>query len=80
MSKTRNRLASVVRARAVWMVLDQEGEHASRSAAVSSIAGKIGCTAELEADLRVEATFDEAVEALTKPITVQRVIRPAQDD
>ena len=36
--------------------------------------------AELDADLRVEATFDEAIEALTKPVTVQRVIRPAQDD
>ena len=35
--------------------------------------------AELEADLRVEATFDEAVEALTKSVTVRRVIRPAQD-
>ena len=36
--------------------------------------------ADLEADLRVEATFDEAVEALTKSVTVRRVIRPAQDD
>ena len=35
--------------------------------------------AELEADLRVEATFDEAMEALTKPVKIHRVIRPAQD-
>ena len=34
---------------------------------------------ELEADMRVEATFDEAVKALTKSVTVRRVIRPAQD-
>ena len=28
----------------------------------------------------VDAMFDEAVEALTKFVTVRRVIRPAQDD
>ena len=32
--------------------------------------------AELEADARVDATFDEAVEALTEPVEIRRVIRP----
>ena len=35
-----------VRARAVRMVFDHQGEHASQAAAISSIAAKIGCAPE----------------------------------
>jgi transposase len=44
--KTSNRFSPEVRQRAVRMVLDRGGDHASQWAAIGSIAGKLGCTAE----------------------------------
>ena len=32
--------------------------------------------AELEEDMRVDATFDEAVDALTKPVRIRYIDRP----
>ena len=46
MSKTTNKFSPEVRQRAVRMVLEHGGDHASQWAAIGSIAAKIGCTAE----------------------------------
>ena len=44
--KTTNRYSPEVRERAVRLVFEQQGEYDSQWAALNSIAGKIGCTAE----------------------------------
>ena len=69
-SKTTNKFSSEVRQRAVWMVLDHEGDPASRWTTISSIAAKIGCSAhtlldwvkkaEVDTDRRAFVTADVA--------------------
>ena len=58
-----SRLSARDRREAVRMVLDHEGEHASRWAAVSSIAAKIGCTAQTLHEWVKKAERDSGVRA-----------------
>src|SRR5271163_4296172 len=65
-SKTINKFSSEVRARAVRMVLDHEGEHASRWAAVSSIAGYADRLLAAEALVLIYPVWNEGFPAILK--------------
>jgi transposase-like protein len=61
--KTSNRFSPEVRQRAVRMVLEHGGDHASQRAAIGSIAAKIGCTAETLRKWVRQAERDEGLRA-----------------
>ena len=60
-SKTTNKFSPEVRARAVRMVMEHRGDHASEWAAIVSIAAKIGCTAQTLHNWVRQAERDQGV-------------------
>ena len=61
MSKTTNKFSPEVRARAVRMILDHEGDYPSRWSAVVSVADKIGCALQTLQDWVTKAEVDTGI-------------------
>ena len=61
--QTSSKFSSEVRARAVRIVLDHEHDHPSRWSAVSSVAAKIGCTAQTLNEWVKKTEVDSGVRA-----------------
>ena len=72
MGKT-NQFSTEVRERAVRMVLEHGGDHASQWAAIGSIAGKIGCTAETLRRWVRQAERDQGLRAGSTTAEQERV-------
>ncbi len=71
--KTSNRFSPEVRQRAVRMVLEHGGDHASQWAAIGSIAAKIGCTAETLRTWVRQAERDQGLRAGSTTAEQERI-------
>jgi transposase-like protein len=72
-NKTSNKFSAEVRSRAVRLVLDHERDHPSRWAAISSIAAKIGCTAQTLNEWVKKAEIDTGKRAGVPADTAERL-------
>ena len=72
-NKTSNKFSPEVRSRAVRLVFDHERDHPSRWAAISSIAAKIGCTAQTLNEWVKKAEVDTGKRADVPADTAERL-------
>jgi len=72
-NKTNNKFSPEVRSRAVRLVFDHERDHPSRWAAISSIAAKIGCTAQTLNEWVKKAEVDTGRRAGVPADTAERL-------
>jgi transposase-like protein len=72
-NKTSTKYSPEVRERAVRMVFEHQGEHASQWTAIGSIAAKIGCTAETLRGWVRQAERDQGLRAGTTTDERERI-------
>ena len=78
--RTSNRFSPEVRQRAVRMVLDGGGDHASQWAAIGPIAAKIGCTSETLRKWVRQAERDRGVRAGPTTDERERIKAPEREN
>jgi transposase-like protein len=73
MSKTTNKYSPEVRERAVRMVLDNPGQHASRWSAILSISSKIGCAPQTLNEWVKKAEVDRGARAGVTSVMAEKL-------